>query len=127
MSNEAMLRATYEDFGRGDMDAVLANCADDIVFHNPGRSQIAGDYKGRDGFMALIGKVMELSGGTFQEELTDALANDRHGVALARHSLERNGKKYEYHTVHVWRIKDGKFTEFFEHPGDPTAFEEAWA
>ena len=127
MSNETTLRSVYEAFGRGDMDGVLANCTDDIIFHNPGRSQIAGDYKGRDGFMAMAGKVMELSGGTFREELTDALANDRHGIALARHSLERSGKKYEYHTVHVWRIKDGKFTEFFEHPGDTIAFEEAWA
>ncbi len=127
MSNEAMLRSAYEAFGRGDMDGVLANCADDIVFHNPGRSQSAGDYKGREGFMALISKVMALSGGTFREELTDALANDRHGVALALHTLERDGKKYEYHTVHVWRLANGKFTEFFEHPGDPIAFEEAWA
>ena len=127
MSNEAKLRAVYEAFARGDMDAVLADCTDGIVFHVPGRSPMAGGYPGRDGFMAMIGKVMQLSGGTFKEELTDALANDRHGVALARHTLERNGKQHEYHTVHVWHIKDGKFTEFWEHPGDTVAFDEAWS
>jgi ketosteroid isomerase-like protein len=58
VSNESMLRAVYEAFGRGDIDAVLA---------------------------------------------------------------------FEYHTVHVWRIKDGKFSELWEHPGDPVAFDEAWA
>jgi ketosteroid isomerase-like protein len=125
--NEELLRSVYEAFARGDIDGVLAPCAHDIVFHNPGRSKVAGDFKGRDGFVALVGKVMELSGGTFREELVDALANDHHGVAIAHHSLERSGKKHAYHTVHVWRIKGGKFIEFFEHPGDPIAFDEAWA
>jgi ketosteroid isomerase-like protein len=127
MSNESKLRAVYEAFVRGDMDGVLAPCTSDIVFHVPGRNQLTGSHKGRDGFVALVGKVMELSGGTFVEELLDALANERHGVALARHTLERNGKKYQFHTVHVWAIKDGKFSEFWEHPGDPVTFDEAWA
>jgi ketosteroid isomerase-like protein len=127
MSNEDTLRAVYAAFARGDMDGVLAPCSGDIVFHVPGRNRQSGDYQGRDGFMKLIGLVMEISGGTFREELLDALANDRHGVALAHHTLERNGKKYDYHTVHVWRIENGKFTEFFEHPGDTIAFDEAWS
>jgi hypothetical protein len=30
----------------------------------------------------LFGKMMELSGGTFQVEVQDILANGKHGVAL---------------------------------------------
>jgi hypothetical protein len=125
--NEAMLRAVYDASARGDMDGVLANCADDIVWHVPGRSQVAGTYRGREGFAEMIGRVMQLSGGTFREELRDALANDRHGAAIAFHTLERNGRTHQYHTVHVWRIEHGKFVEWFEHPGDPVAFDEAWS
>jgi ketosteroid isomerase-like protein len=126
-ANEDLLRATYDAFSKGDMDGVLSNCADDIVFHVPGRSQMAGDYRGRDGFMAMVGKVMQLSGGTFREEVHDILANNEHGAVLTRHSLERGGRQFEYTTVHVWHVRDGKCTEFWEHPGDPAAFDEAWA
>ncbi len=34
---------------------------------------------------------MELTGGTFQEEVHDVLANDEHGVVLAIRRFERNG------------------------------------
>jgi hypothetical protein len=34
---------------------------------------------------------MELTGGTFQEEVHDVLANDEHGMVLAIRRLERNG------------------------------------
>jgi ketosteroid isomerase-like protein len=125
--NEELLRSVYEAFTRGDMDAVLASCTDDVVFHVPGRSQVAGDHKGREGFMQMVGKVMQLTGGTFREEPHDILANDEHGVALLKHSLERDGRKFAYYTVHVWQIRDGKFTEWWEHPGDPIAFDEAYA
>jgi uncharacterized protein len=124
--NEDLLRSAYGAFSRGDMDRLLAMCENDMVWHVPGRNQLTGDYKGRDGFMQLVGKVMELSGGTFSEEAHDLLANEEHGVALLTHSLERDGKKHQFHTVHVWQIKNGKFTEWWEHP-DPVAFDEAWA
>jgi hypothetical protein len=124
--NETMLRDVYAAFVRGDMSGVLANCSKDIVWHAPGKNQLAGDYKGHDGFATMVGKVMQLCGGTFVEELRDALANDQHGIALAHHTLERNGKKFAYDTVHVWRIENGTFTEWWEHP-NPVAFDEAWA
>ncbi len=127
MPGEQQLRALHDAFSRGDMDTVLSYCTEDIVFHVPGHNQVAGEYKGRDAFLEMVGKVMQLSGGTFREELLDALANDRHGVALAYHTLERSGKKHEYHTVHVWRVRGDKYCEWFEHPGETAAFDAAWS
>ena len=47
-----------------------------IVFHVPGRSQIAGDYRGIDETFGFFGKLVELSGGTFKIERHTVLADD---------------------------------------------------
>jgi ketosteroid isomerase-like protein len=124
--NEQMLRQLYAAFGRGDMQAVLGSCTDDVVFHVPGRSRLAGDYD-RSGFPAMIGKVMELSAGTFREDVLDVLVGQDHGAALLRHRLERGGTPIEYTTLHVWRLRDGKCAEWWEHPRDQYAFDQVWS
>ena len=96
------------------------------MFHVPGRIVAAGE-RSRAGFAAFIGKVMARSGGTFREEVRDVLANDQHGVALLFHSLQRDGRAIEYRTVHVWRIRNGKLAEWWEHPHETTTFDEAWS
>lgn len=126
-ANEQRLRSLYDSFSKGDLAAVLAACADDIVFHVPGTNQVAGSYTAAEFGPGLIAKVMQLSGGSFQEIVDDVLANDEHGVVLATHRLQRDGAPHEYKTAHVWRIRDGKFTEWREYPRDLHAFDQIWS
>ena len=125
--NEQMIRDAYAAFGRGDIEGYLAACSRDFVFNVPGRSRVAGSYRGRDEFMRMVGTVMELSAGRFEEEVLDVLANDRHGVVLAVHRFSSNGAPKEYRTAHVYDIRDGRLVECWEQPRDPAAFDEAWA
>lgn len=46
--NKADAKAAYEAFGRGDLDAALANVADDVVWTVSGNSTVSGVYKGRE-------------------------------------------------------------------------------
>jgi ketosteroid isomerase-like protein len=46
--NEDLIRQGYDAFGRGDMDTLRALFDPDIVWHAPGRSQLAGDHQGVD-------------------------------------------------------------------------------
>jgi len=124
--NEQRLRDLYDAFSRGAMDAVLGYCSDDIVFHVPGRSQIAGSYTKAEFVPCLIARVMELSKGTFREAVDDVIANDRHGVVLATHTLDRDGKPCQYNTIHLWGIQDGRCIEWREHPQDLYVFDEVW-
>lgn len=124
--HEQLLRDAYAAFGRGDLDGYWAACREDFTFNVPGRSRVAGSYKGRAEFMRLIGAVMELSSGQFEEEVVDVLANDSHGVVLAIHRFSRNGAPKEYQTAHVYDIRDGKLAECWEQPRDPAVFDAAW-
>jgi len=123
---ETTIRDAYAAFGRGDLDGYLSACTDDFIFNVPGKSAISGVYRGKDGLYEIGRKAMELTAGTFQEDVDDVLANDRHGVVLTRHRFTRAAQPKDYWTVHLYRIRDGKLAECWEHPRDQAVFDDAW-
>jgi len=123
---EAAIRAAYAAFGRGDVDGYLAICTEVFTFHVPGHSSVAGIWRGKPGLEGLGAKVMELTAGTFEEEVEDVLINDRHAVVLARHRFTRDGRTHKYQTAHLYDILEGKLAACWEQPRDPVAFDAAW-
>jgi ketosteroid isomerase-like protein len=123
---EATIRAAYDAFGRGDVDGYLQACTDDFTFNVPGRGGISGTYAGKPGLWDLAGKAMTMTGGTFNEEVEDVLANDRHAIVLARHRFTRDGSSKDYRTAHVYEIRDGKLARCYEQPREPARFDDAW-
>jgi ketosteroid isomerase-like protein len=123
---EAIIRQAYDAFGIGNIDGYLEACAEDFTFHVPGHGGISGAFVGRQGLQELARKAMEISNGTFHEEVEDVLANDNHAVVLARHRFTRDGSLKDYRTAHVYEIRDGKLARCFEQPRDPASFDDAW-
>jgi uncharacterized protein len=124
--NEDLLRRGYQAFSTGDLETLGELFADDIVWHVGGRSQLAGDYRGKQEVFGFFGKLVELSGGTFRVELHDVLANDEHAIALQKATGEREGRTLDDNAVGVYHTRDGKVTESWLHPGDPYAVDEFW-
>ncbi|HET7482919.1 MAG TPA: nuclear transport factor 2 family protein, partial [Actinomycetota bacterium] len=89
--NAARLREGYAAFASQDIEKLNEFFADDIVWHVPGRSPLAGDYKGKE---EVFGFFMKLAGlaPNFSFDVHDCLANDDHAVALLTAHGERNGK-----------------------------------
>jgi ketosteroid isomerase-like protein len=104
-------------------DAVFA---DDVAFHIPGNNRLAGDYAGKDNVFAFLGKVMELSGGSFRLQVHDVIANDEHVVALTLSTGQREGKSATLRSVHVWHVRNGRVVELWEHP-DQAGFDAFWS
>lgn len=125
-ANEAALREAYAIFAKGDMDGFLACCTDDVTFTVPGNNRGTGTYT-KNTFMNLIGMVMEVSQGTFQEDVLDVFANDERGVLLLNHSFERDTGHAEYRTAHKVELRDGKIARWEEWPGEMERFDAAWA
>ena len=125
--NVERLRKGYNAYSTGDMAVLNDLFAEDILWHIAGRSQLSGDYKGRDAVFGFFGKLMELSGGTSSLEVHDLLANDEHGVALVTGSGERNGKSFRGADVHTFHFRDGKVVEFWDSPLDQYEADEFWA
>ena len=78
--NAAIKRRAYEAFNRGDMNTLIELFDESAVWHLPGRSSMANDYKGRDATLAYFGQIGQKTGGTFQAELQHVLADDEDRV-----------------------------------------------
>src|SRR5216117_2366440 len=105
--NEELVRRGYQAFATGDMATLNELFADDIVWHAPGRNQLAGTYRGKEEVFGTLQKVAELTGGTFKLEIHAILADDDHAVALTRATGEREGKSLDDNTIQVFHVKDG--------------------
>ncbi len=125
--NEDLLRRGYEAFSRGDMDTLGKEVfADDIKFHIKGKNLLAGDYAGHGQVFEYLGRVMELSGGSFGLEVHDVVANDEHALGLTVHTGERQGKIANYWSVHVWHVRNGRLINLLEYAEQP-AFDSFWS
>jgi uncharacterized protein len=122
--NVARIRDGYAAFAKGDF-AVLNDLFDgDIVWHVAGRSQLTGEYRGRDAVYGFFGKLMEVTEGSFHIDLQAVFADDERGVALVVGAASRGGASIKVNEAHVFRMRDGKVVEFWDASTDQYAFDE---
>lgn len=125
--NEDLIRAQYDASSRGDLDALRQTWNPNIVWHVAGRSPLAGDYEGVDAVLGFFGKLIELSGGTFQVQLHDVMANDMHVASLHTNRAERNGRRLDLRVVLISHVRDGKIVEVWNFVEDQYAAAEFWS
>jgi uncharacterized protein len=126
-SNASIIRKAYEDFARGNIPAVFAAFDDTITWHVPGHSPLSGDFTGHDQIGGFFQRTMELSGGAFSIDVHSVLADGDLIVALVTVSARRNGVSASFPEVHVWRMRNGKATEFREYQGDEQREDRFWS
>jgi uncharacterized protein len=127
-TNEDLIRDAYAAYARGDIDTLRQDfLAEDVRWHFPGSSPLAGHHQGADPVAGMFGLLGQLSGGTHRLELHDVLGNDEHVVALHTARAERAGRRLEVNAVLVFHIRDGKVTEAWTLHTDPQAVEEFWS
>jgi uncharacterized protein len=81
--NLDLMRGTLQAFGAGDVPALYELFAPDVVWHVPGRSLLAKDYRGREEVFAFFARLMQRTNGTFHVESLGMFANDDGGVFVA--------------------------------------------
>lgn len=125
--NTKLIRRGYEAFRSGDLES-LGDCMDDaVVWHEPGRSPLGGDYKGRDGVIELLGKFGELSDGTCSFDLVDVLATANRAVALHELTARRGDRMLDMASAVEFEVHQGKITEVTVYHDDTYSFDEFWA
>lgn len=123
--NEDVARVAYAAFSRADMDTVLGTFTDDIVWRIGGDSKVTGEYRGHKQVLVFFGELMELTGGTFHLDVHDVLANDEHIVVLVAVTATREDRSVEgLPSAHVWHVRDGKLSAFWECPSDQVVLDD---
>ena len=124
---ESLIRRTYRDFELGDPDLLRVVMGQGVVWHEPGRSSLAGDYKGPDAVLAFLGELKARSGGTFKIEVLDVLGEPERAVVFQRETATRNGKALDVIAAVDFEIHHGKVTEVTVYQADTYQFDEFWA
>ena len=103
---------------------MFAVFAEDILWHVPGRGPLSRDYRGHAEVAGFFEHFIGLSEGTFQLKIDEILANRDRVVVLCTESASRAGRSWSSQQVHVWTVKDGRATAFWEYEGDQQGEDE---
>jgi len=122
--NVARLQDGYAAFAKGDFAALNDLLAEDVMWHGGGRSQLSGEFRGREAVYAYFGKVMEVTEGYLHLDLHAVFADDEHGAALVVTTASRGGRSVTTNDVHVFHLRDGKVVEFWDSSTDQYAIDE---
>ena len=126
--NEATVRKAYEYFSTGNMEELMKLFDPGVAWHVPGRSRLAGEKRGVETVFGFFGELAQETNGTFQVELHDVVANEKHAVGLHTNKATRNGKQLNMHVALVLHINAaGKVDEVWDHWEDTSVVDEFFA
>lgn len=101
--------------------------AEDVVWHVPGHSLIAGEYRRKSEVLEYFERRQALAGGTFTWDVGEVLVGEQHVVELTTGRADRDGSHHEWYALGLVRIEQGRIAECWLLPFDPEAFDQAWS
>jgi ketosteroid isomerase-like protein len=114
-------------FNRDDLVTVRDHVRADVVYRIPGRSRVAGEFRGIDGFAAILRRLRDESGGTIALEPLTVLADDQNLIARCRVTADRPGKRLDTENCYAFRFVDGKLADGTVFVSDPHQVDEFWS
>ncbi len=111
-----IVRAGYDAFNRGDIDAILATLDPAIEWWPAADEPITEPYRGHDGYRALVGEIREYVP-DLQAEIEEVFAiGDQVVTCLRFFGRGRDsGIAVEIRETNVARFRDGKIVEVREY------------
>ena len=111
-------KQAYEDFGKGDLEAVMSVIDDDVEWIVPGESAVSGTYNGKQEVQEFFGKLAEKSFQTLPEHWF----SEGDMIVVLTH-WKMDGGEADAADASTWR--DGKIVKF-QSAGDTALFERVF-
>jgi ketosteroid isomerase-like protein len=125
--NVELARRGFVAFATGDRATIDELIDADAVWRIRGRSDLAGEYRGREAILAMLRETAVRTGGTYRAELHYAVADDAHVVAVYRATGQRDERAIDILQALIVRVGDGRWVEVDAVPTDQYAFDEFWS
>ena len=127
VDNVASIRSAFAAFAQGDMGTLQEVFAPDIVWHEPGRSNVSGDYQGIDATLGFFGDLFQRSGGTFKAELLECgeIAPDLVSCLINVSGHATNGS-LDQRSVLVFQQRSGRTAQVWNFSSDQYAQDAFW-
>ena len=127
MTNIEIAKTYIRAAQTGDQALLGSVLSPKVVWHQPGKNQFSGVHKGIAALGTMMGKMMDVSRGTFA--ITDAehfMANGDHVAVTLSFTGERDGIKLAQPGVDLLRIENGKIVEVHLFSSDQDGEDEFW-
>ncbi len=122
-SNAETLAQAMAAVSQGDVDRfgeILLS--DDVVWHWPGRSSVAGDYRGREAAVGLIRGFGQLTGGRLHVEPVDILEGRDYLMSFTHVTAEQESRSLDVMMADAMRFgPDGRVEEYWTLSNDQAA------
>lgn len=114
-------------YGGGPVGPVAELLADDVVWHVPGTSPIAGDHRGKEAVVEYFDTRRRLAANSMRLHPGELLTGEDFVAQLVDGSAEIGGEQVSWSTVGVYRFEAGRVAEAWLVPSDLATFERVWA
>lgn len=101
--------------------------AEDVTWHVPGRSSIAGEYRGAEEVLAYFAKRRDRASSSFRITPRGILADDERVVHFADGDALIDGRRRYWRTIGIFRLDEGRLAECWLLPFDQYKFDEIWS
>lgn len=127
MSNIEIAKTYIRAAQTGDMATLGSIISPDVVWHQPGNNQFSGVHHGMANVGPMLGKMMEVSNGTFTiSKAEHFMANGDWVAVTIEFSGEANGIKMKQPGVDLVRIGGGKIVEVRLFSSNQTEEDQFW-
>jgi ketosteroid isomerase-like protein len=120
-------RRQREMYAGGPVEPVAELLHEDIVWHVPGRSPIAGDHRAREAVLSYFELRRGIAANSMRMHLRGVLAEDGAVVQLVDGTAELDGEQVHWRTAGVYRIEEGRIAEVWLVPLALEQFDRIWA
>ena len=125
---EAFYAAQRRFYATGDAAGELrALLAVDVTWHVPGRSAIAGTYRGRNEVLRYFATRREIAGRTFRVTPRGMLAGAGRAVHFADGEAAIDGQPRSWRTAGIFRISGDQIAACWLLPFGQYQFSQIWA
>lgn len=112
MTKTEIIHQFYIFLAKGDFEKVGSLLADDLVWHQPGKGALSGSYKGKEAVFSHLGRMSELSGGTFAIDQIDYITENNHlVVAAVAFEVFAFDKSMRMRGIDLYRVENDKIQE----------------
>ena len=119
--------ALYAFYAGGESAPLRKLLDEDVEWHVPGASAIAGEYRGIEAVLGYFDKRRELSGRTFRMSPREVLAGDEHVAVITDGTVTLDGLERSWATVGLYRLCGDRIAACWLLPLDPVAFDAIWS
>lgn len=112
MNNIEIAKTYIKAVQTGDQATLGSIISPEVIWHQPGNNQFSGTHRGMADVGPMLGKMMEMSKGTFAITRADHYMANGDWVAITLEFVgEANGNKLKQAGVDLIRIEGGKIVE----------------